>query len=62
MGCSILSLVELIYQVFAFAFFKTSDTIAAEKEEIKRVPTPMSDKKAIVLHPDDDERVVVVEN
>ena len=52
MGCSILSLVELIYQIFVIAFTRKSLTNDDKKDEVVQLPT--KDERAVVTVEDDD--------
>lgn len=48
MGCSILSLVEIFYQIFVL-FFVKSNTVGEVKNEEEKLQTPMKDNKAVVI-------------
>lgn len=54
MGCSILSLVELFYQLFVTIFTKNANQTGDKKED--KMPTPKKDNRTVVFVEEDENK------
>lgn len=54
MGCSILSLVELFYQLFVTIFTKNTNQTGEKKED--KMPTPKKDNRTVVFVEEDENK------